>query len=231
MTNREFISQVRSTHRLLSSDAVINDRTILSESRINALLLIKRETDKRKLFGSSSLFTLLPCLELMKVPLAECCDYISPVQIARSREKLPRIAEGIYGLLVQSVASVDNRVFLKESTPRRYANILQLQLPNTQAFYWVYNDYLYLTTPDVERINLSCYPEEDVPTALLYPENCPCKPKVPTPCLNPLDNEFRCPGYLLGTVRDMVSQKLMQTYFRIPQDKTTDDVDGQVPAK
>ena len=48
---RKLVSDVRSTHKLLSTDASITDRAILSEVRNNSLLLIKRETNLRKLFG------------------------------------------------------------------------------------------------------------------------------------------------------------------------------------
>jgi hypothetical protein len=228
-TNREFVSQVRSTHRLLSADSKINDRTILNEGRTFALSLIKQSTDKRKLWSSPNLFTIIPCIEFEETPLAECCDYTSPLTIAKSKQRIPKIAEGIYGLLVQSCTSVDGRVRFKESNPSRYSNILKLNLPNKDIYYWIYNDHLWITNPDTKLASIAALFEEDIPTSLLYPnEDCGCKPaKGEDKCKNPLDQPFRCPGFLLGTVSDMVSKKLLQTYFNIPQDKKEDGSDSQ----
>src|SRR5690349_13110709 len=108
MTNRECISNIRSTHRLLDSDNVINDRTILSEARSALIYLLKQQTDKRRLYSSPNIFTTLPCLKMEQAPIAECCDFTSPILISRTVEKVPKIAEAVYGLLVQQVAGPDN---------------------------------------------------------------------------------------------------------------------------
>jgi hypothetical protein len=227
MTNRDFVSQVRSMHRLLSADNKLNDRTILREGMNIALVLIKRETDKRKLFQSPNLFTVLPCLEMEEVPLAECCDYTSPLKIARSTQKLPKIADGVFGLIIQHVASVDGRTHLKETTPTRYANILKLKLPSRDIYYWIYQDHLWITNPDTKATSLSAFFEEPVPNTLLYPtENCCGKTTTEDPCLNPLDQPFRCPGYLLSSVMEMVSKKLLEVYHQLPQDTLPDGIDG-----
>ena len=42
-TLRYLVSSVRAKHRLLSADAVINDRVIASEIKSNTYLLVKRE--------------------------------------------------------------------------------------------------------------------------------------------------------------------------------------------
>jgi hypothetical protein len=43
-TLRKLVSDVRSVHKILSTDALITDRAIASEIRNNANLLVKRET-------------------------------------------------------------------------------------------------------------------------------------------------------------------------------------------
>lgn len=233
MTNREAISNVRSFHRLLSSDGKLNDRSILQELRNSSLYLIKQQTDKKRLWQSPNLFTPISCLEMEEVPLAECCDYASPLTIAKSKQKIPKIAEGVYGLMIQHVSSVElgsmRSVKLKETTPVRYTNILKLNLKNRDIYYWIYNDHLWITNPDTKLASMACLPEEDVPTSLLYPnEDCGCKPPAgEDKCKNPLDQPFRCPGFLHSTVIDMVSKRLLQTYFNIPQDTKADGIDNQ----
>ena len=106
-TLRKLVSDVRSTHKILSTDALITDRAIASEVRNNALMLIKRETNLRKLWASDTLFTTIPCLEMVEVPISECCEYADPHTVARSKYKLPRISEGNYQYVIQGVYSIN----------------------------------------------------------------------------------------------------------------------------
>ena len=61
-TLRKLVSDIRGTHRILSTDSMITDRVIASEIRNASLLLIKRETNLRKLWATDSIFTTIPCL-------------------------------------------------------------------------------------------------------------------------------------------------------------------------
>ena len=129
-TLRKLVSDVRSTHKLLSTDNLITDRVIASELRNNALLLIKRETNLRKLWATATLFTTIPCLEMIEVPISECCEYSDPCTVARTKFKLPRIAEGNYQYIIQGVYSINamggKGKKLKEITINRYLNLLKL---------------------------------------------------------------------------------------------------------
>lgn len=227
MTNRQFVSEIRSLNKLLSSDALINDRSILREGKTVASLLIKQQTDKRKLFQSPNLFTNIECLEMEEVSLSECCEFTSDVKIARSKEKLPTIGEGLFGLLVQSAASVDGLQKFNESTPMRYANILKLKLPVTKVFFWFYNDYLYVTNPRTKTIRLSAFFEDEVPNDILFPD-CDCSAtKDADPCMSDLDKEFRCAPHLMEAVKSMTHKKLLEIYFNVPMDRTTNNSDEQ----
>ena len=81
-TLRKLVSDIRSTHKILSTDALITDRAIASEVRVNALTLIKRETNIRKLWASDTLFTTIPCLEMVEVPISECCEFADECTVA-----------------------------------------------------------------------------------------------------------------------------------------------------
>lgn len=223
-TLRDTVSRVRSMNKLISSDNTITDRAIAKEIKSIATLLIKRETNLRRLWQSPNLFTAIRCIEMKPVPLSECCDYKSPCNVSKSVKKIPKIAEGIFGLLVQGVYNVDNSESFKFTTPQRYANILKLKVPGKQGYYWIQNDYLYISNEDVEKVNLFAYFEDDIKESDF--NSCMSKEDDDS-CLNPLDQEFRCPGYLVNSVVDMVNDKLMKTYFRHIVDYTSDGKDDQ----
>lgn len=232
MTNREIVSNIRSTHRLLSSDGTINDRVVLSEARNAAVYLVKQQTDKRKLYGSPNLFTLLPCVEMEEAPLSECCDFTSTWSVAKTKRKIPRIAEGIYGMVVQQVSGVDDMEQFVWVTPRRLSNILSLGIPKNKVYWMMKNGHIYVTNAHTKAVNITAFFEEDVPASLLYSTiECDCKPNpsIEEICMNPMDREFKCPGFLLDAVSKMVSQKLLNTYFRVKQDTSAEGMDEQAP--
>jgi hypothetical protein len=227
MTNREVISTVRSRHRLLSQDNQISDRAILAELRNKSSLLIKRESDRRKLWTSPNLFTTLSCIQMEKVDISECCDFRGGGKIAKSRLKLPRIAEGQFGLIVQGVYNVLGSKKLVETNPNRYSNVLKMNLPDRNTYYWILNEHLYVSKADIEVVKMIAYFDEEVDNEILNPF-CECDTKTKEDgCTNPLDNNFKCPGYLVDAVVTMASQELLNTYFRIPEDKTSEQIDEQ----
>jgi hypothetical protein len=235
MTGRELVSMARSFHKLLSTDSILTDRAIFSELRANASLLIKRETNLRKLWNTDSIFTSIPCLEMISVPISQCCNYVDECNVARTKYKLPRIAEGNYQYVIQGVYSINimsgKGKKLKEISINRYINLLKLPFIKKEEYFWIVGDYLYVSNPMVQTIRMSALFEEDIPNEIMYPD-CDCGTNIPTLedlCKNPLDKEFALPGYLEKQVLELTSQKLMGTYFNLREDINQDNRDEETP--
>jgi hypothetical protein len=234
-TGRKLVSDVRSMHKLLSTDALLTDRMLFAEIKNNAFLLLKRELNLRKLWNTDTIFTTVPCLEMMCVPISECCDYVDSCEVARTKFKLPRMAEGNYQYVIQGVYSINamsgRGKKLKEITVNRYMNLLKLPITKKEEYFWISNSYLYVSNPMVKAIRLVALFEEDVPNDIMYPE-CGCgtaKPTLEELCKNPLDKEFPLPGYLEKQVLELTSQKLLATYFQLKTDITQQGIDDQAP--
>lgn len=234
-TLRKIVSDVRSMHKLLSSDSLITDRAIASEIKNNAQLLIKRETNLRKLWATSTLFTTIPCLEMVEVPISECCEYVDPCTVSRSKYKLPRVGEGNYQYLIQGVYSINamsgSGKKIKEISINRYINLLKLPIIKNEEYYWIVNDYLYVSNPLLQAVRIAAFFEQDVPNEVMFPE-CGCGTPQTTDeewCKNPLDKPYGLPGYLESQVLQLVSQKLLSTYFTLKTDLTDNQLDGQAP--
>lgn len=234
-TGRQLVSELRSSHKLISTDTLLTDRFLLAEIRINALLLLKREANLRKLWATDTIFTTISCLEMIEVSISECCNYVDECNIARSKYKLPRISEGNYQYVIQGVYSINvmngKGKKLKEITINRYINLLKLPVIKKEEYFWISNDYLYVTNPFVQTIRISALFEEDIPSSLIYPD-CGCGGIPVTDdewCKNPLDKEFALPGYLEKQVLELTSQKLLATYFRLKTDIADQGIDGQAP--
>jgi len=232
---RKLVSDCRGMHKILSTDALITDRVMASEIRNNALLLIKRETNLRKLWATDTIFTTIPCLAMIEVPISECCNYVDSCNIARTKFKLPRISEGNYQYVIQGVYSINvmsgKGKKLKEITINRYLNLLKLPFIKKEEYFWISNGYVYVTNPFVKAIRFVAFFEEDVPNEIMYPE-CGCGTAQVTLeelCKNPLDKEFALPGYLEKQVLELTSQKLLSTYFRLKEDVSDEGLDEQAP--
>jgi hypothetical protein len=234
-TLRKLVSDIRSMHKILSTDSLITDRAIASEVRNNSILLIKRETNLRKLWATSTLFTTIPCLEMIQVPISECCDYQDPCNVSRTRYKIPRISEGNYQYLIQGVYSINamggTGTKFKEITINRYTNLIKLPIIKNEEYYWILNDYLYVNNPLLQAVRLAACFEQEVPNEVMYPESgCGgCGPTNEDWCMNPLDKPFSLPGYLEKQVLDLTSQKLLSTFFQLKTDVSADNLDGQAP--
>jgi hypothetical protein len=234
-TLRKLVSDVRAMHKILSTDALTTDRAIASEIRNNSLLLIKRETNLRKLWATDTLFTTIPCLEMTEVSISECCNYVDECTIARTKFKLPRVSEGNYQYVIQGVYSINalsgRGKKLKEITVNRYINLLKLPIIKNEEYFWITNEYLYVNNPMIKSVRLVAFFEEDIDNEILYPE-CGCGTPDYTNeqlCMNPLDKEFPLPGYLEQQVLELTSKKLLSTYFNIKTDQTEQGIDGQAP--
>lgn len=231
-TLRKLVSDIRGTHRILSTDSMITDRVIASELKNSSQLLVKRETNLRKLWATDSIFTTIPCLEMEEVPISECSGYVDELTVARSKFKIPKIAEGNYQYVIQGVYSINalggRGKKLKEITVNRYINLLSLPVRKDEEYFWITNEYLYVSNPLIETIRLVAYFEKDVPNEIMFSEcNCGDSPDVEEYCKNPLDKEFALPGYLEKQVIQLTSETLIKTYFSLKNDNTQDGIDGQ----
>lgn len=226
---RDAVSQVRSLVRATAGDSNINDRVIAAELRSTVNMIVAQTLAKRKLWQSPNLFSFLPCIEMEKVPITECCEYSAERIVTKSKLSLPQIGEGIWGLAIQGVFGIDNMKKFKEVTPTRFANLLKLNLPSTNDYFWVLNNHLYTSNEDLKAANMFAFFTEDVPNELLYSPNCDCKqkPEISDLCANPLDKPFKFPLDRLDDIKNITYKKLLTTYFNIPQDKTSNNLDEQ----
>lgn len=221
-TVRDIVSQVRTSFKLVSSDNILTDRAVANELKSVAYLLIKQQTDKRKLLGSDTLFTQIDCLTMESASLAECCSYTSPCKIGKSKLNIPKIGENIYGPLIQGVYSIDKKVRFDYIDPNRYANYLTLYPKSQQKnrFYWIRNNHLYITDPNIETVTISAFFEDDIDLSI-YGCNCD-NFKCPQ---NPLDAEFKCPGFLLNNVLSITRDNINATFKRSIEDEQEDNRD------
>jgi hypothetical protein len=162
------------------------------------------------------------------IPLKECCEYSSDRLVAISKETLPVIGEGIFGLAIQYATGLDNMKKFKEITPIRYVNFLNLNLKTNDVYFWILDNRIVVTNPDTKNITFSAYFTEDVSNSLLFPLGCDCKnpPTEEQLCLNPLDKEFKFPANRMIDVEKIVTDGLQKGFNRKKEQSTTNNKEG-----
>lgn len=223
MTLRECVSDIRSRLNLDSKDYRISDRMIASLIKEVAVKFLRQQTNAKKLWSTDTIFTTIPCLEMTNVSIAECCDFKSPKRIARSVVQLPRISEGYYGYLIQGVWDVETSREFKYINHNRYIDLLKLKTKAKDIYYWIYNNYLYVTDEMIQKVRISAFFEEDLPYEIRFPSCQCCSNSNINYCYNPLDDEFKLPGYLKNDILNATVQLIATTVLRIPQERSSDD--------
>lgn len=216
-------------NKLIFSDNLITDRVVLSEILSAANLIVGQALEKRKYWQSPSLFTPIQCLEMEPIPLNQCCEYTGEKIVAISKRALPKIGEGLFGLAIQGVFGADGSIKFKPTNPNRYSNLLKLNIPGKDKYYWVRDDgRVVVTNEDTKLLNMYVYFTELVPNNLLYPgKDCDClpKPTVEQLCRNPLDNDFHFIANRMFDLKQLVYKNLTAVYKQSAKDTTSNQLD------
>ncbi len=124
----EAISRVRNTLKAVKEDAFLTDRTIYSLLLKYAKTLIKREDNQFRLMKISSIFKVMPYVELIDVDKVEagCIGVYSGCYFKRSKEKLPSILDGMFGPIIRTVSSIDGTIELYRTDPGTWVSMTKL---------------------------------------------------------------------------------------------------------
>jgi hypothetical protein len=211
ITNADLISRLKNANKFLADDDIISDRYLYSLLKQKASVLIKREANLRKLLTSDNVYQNYECVDLILVNGTEC-DLNCPVR--RTKNKLPKIEEGLYSYFIQGVFNTSNSVEIFPTTIRDYINHTQLRIKSPRKFYTIKDSYLYVLDPDVECINIYAYFTESI------------EDLDGTKCVSMYDKEFKIPSYLIDSLVEMCNQSLVN-YHRLPIEQEDNNRDEQ----
>ena len=216
-TISESVSRIRNSLKAVSEDAFVTDRYIYSVVMKYGQTLIKREQRLDRLIDSNSLFTTIPCIELIEVDKIEACcmDIKTNCTIKRSKDKIPSITDLSSGPMIRSLTTLDYSVEALYTQPSIYANMTKTSgfKYNKKKYYWIKDGYIYIPDVEWEAVRLDAVFEEDV-SALI----CGNDPKD---CKLSQDNNMNIPEYLFSEAEGMAVKEIMMT-AQIPGDGDDD---------
>lgn len=209
----ESISRVRNALKAVKEDAFLTDRQIYFVISKYGKTLIKREDNQFRLMKISSIFKVLPYIELIDVDKVEagCLGIYSGCYFKRSKEKLPSILDGMFGPLIRTVSSIDGTIEMFRTEPGTWASITKSTTfkYNKRQYFWYLNGYLYCPNVEWDAIRVEAIFETDVPT---------CDSDE---CVLVQDQPFNIPEYLFSEAEQYAVKELTMI-MQVPTDGADD---------
>lgn len=209
----EAVSRVRNTLKAVKEDPFLTDRTIYYAITKYGQTLLKREDNQFRLMKISSIFKVLPYVELIDVDKVEagCVGVYSGCYFKRSKEKLPTIFDGALGPIIRTVSSIDGSIEMFRTDPGTWVSITKSTTfkYNKRPYFWYLNGYLYCPNIDWDAIRVEAVFEGKVES---------CDTDV---CLVRQDDPLPFPEYLFSEIEQFVVKELTMT-MQVPTDGADD---------
>jgi hypothetical protein len=214
----EAVSRVRNTIKAVKEDAFLTDRTIFSSMIKYGQSLLKREDNQFRLMKISSIFNVVPYVELIDVDKVEagCVGVYSGCYFKRSKEKLPTIFDGAMGPIIRTVSSIDGTIEMFRTDPGTWVSITKSTTfkYNKRPYFWYLNGYLYCPNIDWEAIRVEAVFKDQV-------VSCDTDP-----CLIRQDEPLPFPEYLFSEIEQYVIKELTMA-IQVPTDGPDDSQNAQ----
>jgi hypothetical protein len=195
--------------KAVKEDSFLTDRQIYFLISKYGKTLIKREDNQFRLMKMSSIFKVLPYVELIDVDKVEagCVGVYSGCYFKRSKDKLPNILDGMFGPIIRTVSSIDGDTELIRTEPGIWSSITKSSTfkYNKRIYFWYLNGYVYVPNVDWDAIRIEAIFENDVPL---------CDEDM---CIPMQDQPLNIPEYLFSEVEQYVLKELTMT-MQVPVD-------------
>lgn len=228
LTWKQFISDIQTNIKAISSDDFIPPRFIYYEAQKIIADFLKKDNDaKKKLSRVSEGWTDLDCIELEEIDVIQCADIDVRLcdKVMKSTKRLPNMHTYSYGNIIKHVASINFSYFFDPLVPRQWNNIQKRKYKDkNKYYYYIIDNYLYIPIPKgvilpIEKVRMEAYfiDKYEVEVFKSQVDCVSCKnPKQV--CSSPLDYEVVIPNYLLSDVEKELLNKLGSLYLKITPD-------------
>lgn len=227
-TIRQFINDIQTEVKQISSDAFLPPRYIYSRGTDIIADFLKKDQDaKKKLQKLSEGWSELESIDLEEVPVISCADVDVRIcdRMMRSKKKIPATYTYSYGDIIKHVSSSNYAIFFNPTTPRQWNSIQKRQYKEKDKYYYFFVDgYLYIPVPKsvdlpIEKVRMEAYfiNKYEV-SAFKEGDDCyECMDKT-NPCMPLLDYEMVIPEYLKNDVKKELTLIIIKSFVNIPED-------------
>lgn len=229
MQNEQIIQRIQAIYSkgVPSDDSRLTSRHIYSKMITLRAKLLTQELGKKKTLSPWN-YQLLPCIELIDVPLEMCpCVPPSGCTIKRSKHQIPPILNGLYGLGIRGVYTLAR----KEISQIDIAHVEYMgggRYTKASPKYFIHDNYLYILNSPVQVVSLSAIFDDPI-AASTFENKCSNKDcKDCGKCIDVYKMEFPLSSDLVDVLIELAKQELVMPFLTIPQDNRNNTNDERL---
>jgi len=213
----EAVSRLRILIKSVKQEVGLSDRFLYSLLMKHGKLLMRRQDNLNRIMKFNSIFQVLDFVELIevdRVPLA-CIGIQSGCKIKRTKDKLPDIMEGYWGVLIRDATSLDGSENLQHTYPSQYEKISKNKYfkYNKKKYFWYIDGHMYFPNLPWDAIRLEALFEGDI-------SKYKCETKHDG-CITRQQTEMFLPEFLFSEIETMCLRELTMM-IQIPSDEQHD---------
>jgi len=227
---KEVIERIQSLYSkgVSSDESRLSDRHVYNKILTVRMQLISQQLKKKQRVSDWN-YSVLPCVELIKVPNHECsCLGDLGCDVYRTKFKVPRVLTDSNRHYVEYVMTVENGQRIEEVSRQGVLYLKGNKYTGTKPKYLFENGYFYFPlkkSPGVVKIKLLA---EDPLEAKHYPSLCDdCQDC--TDCIPAYDHEFDIDGDLIEPLIDICVQEIIGVFGQRSEDVQNNSRDIQRP--
>ena len=216
----ELIQRVQSLYSkgVQSDDTRLSSRHIYSKLISARSMILLQQAKKRQKISDWS-YQILPCVEIIEVPVTECPFVINEsFNIKRTKFRLPKPITGTISHYIDWVFSLDNKLKFDESNRLELLHIKGNRFTSKLNRFIPDDGYLYIfgnNLPEVIKVKLLC---EDPYEAISFKYT----DKQENPCLTPLEIEFPIETGLIELLIELCIKELIGIFRGQTEDVKND---------
>ena len=230
MIVKEIIERIQSLYSkgVSSDESRLSDRHVYNKILTVRMQLLSQQLKKKQRVSDWN-YSVLPCVELIKVPNHECsCLGDLGCDVYRTKNKIPKVMTDSNRHFIEYVMSVENSIRIEEVTRQGVNYLKGNKYTKAKPKYLFENGYLYFpvqNSPGVVKIKLLA---EDPLEANKFPSLCnDCEDCVD--CVPLIDMEFPIDGDLIEPLVDIIINEIIGVFSGRREDIQNDSSDMQRP--
>lgn len=226
------IKNVVGSVRSLYSKGVSSRASRLRVRQVYAKLLSVRASVLEKLTMTGKMisetnYDVFECVEIIPAPKFECNCYLPHgCVLHRTKHKLPKLLSGMSDEEILYVTTLDGNIRFSKSNWKKAKNRQGNRFTANKPYYFIRNDYMYLTVPDPELsvITFAALTFDPI-EAQIFPRYLDAAPKL----WNFPDLDFTMDPRYLEEVKRLTNLELVQLYPQMRDDVTANAADTEIP--
>lgn len=230
MRTGDIIERIQSLYSkgVSSDESRLSDRHVYNKILTVRMQLLSQQLKKKQRISDWN-YTVIPCVELIKVPRTECdCLGNLGCDIYRTKFPIPRVMTDSNRHFIDYVMTIDNGARIEETTRQGVNYLKGNKYTGNKPKYLFENGYLYFpvnNSPGVVKIKLLA---EDPLDAAKYPSICDdCQDCID--CISILDLDFPIDGDLVEPLIDIIINEIIGVFSGRKEDIQNDSADLQRP--